>query len=199
VNGSPSSKFLFACGARTCHFPSLRCSEWSGWRRVCVFPRHPESRLSGRLWHRPRGPAAYSLPLTYLKILRARRLCWLECRPELRNHGAGWMRAVERLRNGGVPRDPVFLMPATHCSQNKGRKEKKANLLSEEDSPHLHPSLGLSVFFLSFSPHLHEQDFGLGSSNSFFGRRSTPASSTADKGPPSPAVPLVEPVRAILL
>ena len=116
VNGSPSSKFLFACGARTCHFPSLRCSEWSGWRRVCVFPRHPESRLSGRLWHRPRGPAAYSLPLTYLKILRARRLCWLECRPELRNHGAGWMRAVERLRNGGVPRHPVFLMPATHCT-----------------------------------------------------------------------------------
>ena len=117
VNGSPSSKFLFACGARTCHFPSLRCSEWSGWRRVCVFPRHPESRLSGRLWHRPRGPAAYSLPLTYLKILRARRLCWLECRPELRNHGAGWMRAVERLRNGGVPRNPVFLMPATHCTR----------------------------------------------------------------------------------
>ena len=37
-------------------------------------------------------------------------------RPELRNHGVGWMRAVERLRNGGVPRNPVFLMPATHCS-----------------------------------------------------------------------------------
>ena len=36
-------------------------------------------------------------------------------RPELRNHGVGWMRAVERLRNGGVPRNPVFLMPATHC------------------------------------------------------------------------------------
>ena len=67
---------------------------------------------------RPRGPAAYSLPLTYLKILRARRLCWLECRPELRNHGAGWMRAVERLRNGGVPRNPVFLMPATHCRRS---------------------------------------------------------------------------------
>ena len=62
-----------------------------------------------------------SLPLTYLEvylqILRARRLCWLECRPELRNHGAGWMRAVERLRDGGVPRNPVFLMPATHCSR----------------------------------------------------------------------------------
>ena len=56
-----------------------------------------------------------SLPLTYLKILRAGSL-WLECRPELRNHGVGWMRAVERLRNGGVPRNPVFLMPATHCS-----------------------------------------------------------------------------------
>ena len=40
---------------------------------------------------------------------------WLECRPELRNHGVGWMRAVERLRNGGVPQNPVFLMPATHC------------------------------------------------------------------------------------
>ena len=37
-------------------------------------------------------------------------------RPELRNHGVGWMRAVERLRNGGVPRNPVFLMPATHCT-----------------------------------------------------------------------------------
>ena len=36
-------------------------------------------------------------------------------RPELRNHGVGWMWAVERLRNGGVPRNPVFLMPATHC------------------------------------------------------------------------------------
>ena len=36
-------------------------------------------------------------------------------RPELRNHGVGWMRAVERLRNGGVPPNPVFLMPATHC------------------------------------------------------------------------------------
>ena len=38
-------------------------------------------------------------------------------RPELRNHGVGWMRAVERLRNGGVPRNPVFLMPATHCME----------------------------------------------------------------------------------
>ena len=52
-----------------------------------------------------------SLPLTYLKILRAGsgslgvsvRVVWLECRPELRNHGLGWVRAVERLRNGGVP------------------------------------------------------------------------------------------------
>ena len=92
---------------------------------MCVFPRHPESRLSGRLWHRPRGPAAYSLPLTYLKILRARRLCWLECRPELRNHGAGWMRAVERLRNGGVPRNPVFLMPATHCTRPTAYEGRK--------------------------------------------------------------------------
>ena len=36
-------------------------------------------------------------------------------RPELRNHGVGWVRAVERLRNGGVPPNSVFLMPATHC------------------------------------------------------------------------------------
>ena len=36
-------------------------------------------------------------------------------RPELRNHGVGWMRAVERLRNGGEPPNSVFLMPATHC------------------------------------------------------------------------------------
>ena len=55
-----------------------------------------------------------SLPLTYLKSLGGR--LWPECRPELRNHGVGWMRAVERLRNGGVPRNPVFLMPATHCT-----------------------------------------------------------------------------------
>jgi len=26
------------------------------------------------------------------------------------------MRAVERLRNGGVLQNPVFLMPATHCT-----------------------------------------------------------------------------------
>ena len=50
-----------------------------------------------------------SLPLTYLKILRAGSL-WLECRPELRNHGVGWVRALERLSWGFV-----FLMPATHC------------------------------------------------------------------------------------
>ena len=37
------------------------------------------------------------------------------CRPRLRNHGVGWVGCVERLRNGGVPRDPVFLMPATDC------------------------------------------------------------------------------------
>ena len=30
---------------------------------------------------------------------------------ELRNHGVGWVRGVERLRNGGVQRNPVFLMP----------------------------------------------------------------------------------------
>ena len=39
-----------------------------------------------------------------------------ECRPGLRNHGVGWGRRVERLRNGGVPQDPVFLMPETHCT-----------------------------------------------------------------------------------
>ena len=71
-----------------------------------------ESRLGGRLWHRPRGPQLTS----YLKSLGGR--LWPECRPELRNHGVGWMRAVERLRNGGVPRNPVFLMPATHCIVN---------------------------------------------------------------------------------
>ena len=44
----------------------------------------------------PRGPAlTFDLP-------------W-----ELRNHGVGWVRGVERLRNGGVPRNSVFLMPAT--------------------------------------------------------------------------------------
>ena len=110
MNGSPSSKFLFACGARTCHFPSLRCSEWSGDGGVCASSRHPESRLGGRLWHRPRGPQLTS----YLKSLGGR--LWPECRPELRNHGVGWVRAVERLRNGGVPPNAVFLMPATHCT-----------------------------------------------------------------------------------
>ena len=59
-----------------------------------------------------------SLPTSYLKSLGGR--LWPECRPELRNHGVGWMRAVERLRNGGVPRNPVFLMPATHCTQYNG-------------------------------------------------------------------------------
>ena len=70
-----------------------------------------ESRLGGRLWHRhrPRGPQLTS----YLKSLGGR--LWPECRPELRNHGVGWVRAVERLRNGGVPPNAVFLMPATHC------------------------------------------------------------------------------------
>ena len=29
------------------------------------------------------------------------------CRPRLRNHGVGWVGWVERLRNGGVPRDPA--------------------------------------------------------------------------------------------
>jgi len=77
---------------------------------VCASSRHPESRLGGRLWHRSRGPQLTS----YLKILRAGS--GLRCRPELRNHGVGWVRAVERLRNGGVLRNPVFLMPATHCS-----------------------------------------------------------------------------------
>ena len=67
-----------------------------------------ESRLGGRLWHRPRGPQLTS----YLKSLGGR--------PELRNHGVGWMRAVERLRNGGVPPNPVFLMPATHCMPRQG-------------------------------------------------------------------------------
>ena len=26
---------------------------------------------------------------------------------------------MERLRNGGVPRNPVFLMPATHCRREE--------------------------------------------------------------------------------
>ena len=59
---------------------------------ACASSRHPESRLGGRLWHRPRGPqltSYYKNPSGWL---------WLECRQELRNHGVGWMRAVERLR-----------------------------------------------------------------------------------------------------
>ena len=65
-----------------------------------------ESRLGGRLWHRPRGPQLTS----YLKNPSGRRSgLSLECPGrELRNHGVGWMRAVERLRNGGVPQNPVF-------------------------------------------------------------------------------------------
>ena len=114
MNGSPSSKFLFACGARTCHFPSLRCSEWSGWRRVCVFPSSREPTRRQTLAS-PSRTAAYLSP-TRVKLLRSGRL-WLECRPELRNHGVGWMRAVERLRNGGVPPNPVFLH---FCSRLKG-------------------------------------------------------------------------------
>ena len=35
---------------------------------------------------------------------------------KLRNHGAGWVGCLERLRNGGDLRDPVFLMPATDCT-----------------------------------------------------------------------------------
>ena len=42
-----------------------------------------------------------SFVTSYLKSLGGR--LWPECRPELRNHGVGWMRAAERLRNGGVP------------------------------------------------------------------------------------------------
>ena len=34
---------------------------------------------------------------------RSLSLLALECRPELRNHGMGWVRGEERLRNGGVP------------------------------------------------------------------------------------------------
>ena len=33
------------------------------------------------------------------------------------------MRAVERLRNGGVPRYPVFLMPATHCNKEESHPQ----------------------------------------------------------------------------
>ena len=56
----------------------------------------------------PSRTAAFQLT-SYLKILRAGALASRVPRPELRNHGEGWMRAVERLRNGGVPRNPVFL------------------------------------------------------------------------------------------
>ena len=31
---------------------------------------------------------------------------------------------MERLRNGGVPRDPVFLMPATDCSYAVARRRR---------------------------------------------------------------------------
>ena len=46
--------------------------------------------------------------------------------PGLRNHGAGWGRTVERLRNGGVAPDPVFLMPETDCTRNTlhGRRSR---------------------------------------------------------------------------
>ena len=71
-------------------------------------------------------------PLTYLKILRAGsgslgvsvRVVWLECRLELRNQSVGWVRAVERLRNGGVPRNPVFLMPETRCIRYMRRSKE---------------------------------------------------------------------------
>jgi len=76
---------------------------------VCVFPSSREPTRRQTLAS-PSRTAAYLLPKTPSGRL------WLECRPELRNHGVGWMRAVERLRNGGVPRNPVFLMPATHCT-----------------------------------------------------------------------------------
>ena len=52
-------------------------------------------------------------------------------RPELRNHGVGWMRAVERLRNGGVPRDPVFLMPVTDCNARRRVGEAEAGETGE--------------------------------------------------------------------
>ena len=48
-----------------------------------------------------------------------------ECRPELRNHGVGWVRAVERLRNGGVPPDPVFLIPETEKKENKEKTQER--------------------------------------------------------------------------
>ena len=81
---------------------------------MCVFPSSREpTRRQTLASVRPRGPQLTS----YLKILRAGRLSLaFECRPELRNHGVGWMRAVERLKNDGVPQNPVFLMPATHCT-----------------------------------------------------------------------------------
>jgi len=36
---------------------------------------------------------------------------------QLRNHRVGWNEGCGKaFRNGGVPRNPVFLMPATHCT-----------------------------------------------------------------------------------
>ena len=80
---------------------------------MCVFPSSREPTRRQTLAS-PSRTAAYLLPKNPSGRL------WLECRPELRNHGVGWMRAVERLRNGGVPRNPVFLMPATHCTRMRG-------------------------------------------------------------------------------
>ena len=88
-------------------------SGWSAseWMEACVrlFPSSREPADSG-IALAARGPQLTS----YLPKNPSGRL-WLECRPELRNQSVGWARAVERLRNGGVPRNPVFLMPATHC------------------------------------------------------------------------------------
>ena len=155
MNGSPSSKFLFACGARTCHFPSLRCSEWSGWRRVCVFPSSREPTRRQTLAS-PSRTAAYLLPKTPSGRL------WLECRPELRSHGVGGMRAVERLRNGGVPRNSIFLMPATHSVSYEGVQPLIRFLLGTrcEQGSGSYPEGGLCTLTRTKTPYLSTQSQG---------------------------------------
>jgi hypothetical protein len=62
------------------------------------------------------------------------------------------MRAVERLRNGGVPRNPVFLMPATH-----GTSSFFQSFLSKERKKTGDAKRGMGG---GQGPHLHEQDLG---------------------------------------
>ena len=62
---------------------------------MCVFPSSREPTRRQTLAS-PSRTAAYLLPKNPSGRL------WLECRPELRNHGVGWVGWVERLRNGGV-------------------------------------------------------------------------------------------------